>query len=201
MMRETNAGFLAIFSLIFATISSTFLRNNYSHFEEAFSDLGELNSPYYIFFNIFAFVIPGLLMLYSISGLNSQLGISDSDVLSLKIGTLGWIIAGIFPISYSISWLYWAHIIGALIAFIFGPLGIIQLSLKLSSDAKWAYFSFTSTIIAFVSWASLLFFDLYLHKAITQLITIGLLFFWYFLFLLKLSRTLEPKLCTYAQPS
>ena len=183
-MRELNAGIVAIISLLFATIVSSILRVNYNHFKEAFSELGKLNSPYYIFFNFFAFIVPGSLLFYSLRNIDLKLGIDN--VLSFKVASIGWILTGLFPLSYSIVWLYWIHIFGAIIAFIFGPLGIILLSSQLSSRVEWTYFSFFSTIIAFMTWTSILLFDLYLHNATAQLISIGLFFLWYLLFLIKI---------------
>jgi hypothetical protein len=186
IVKELKTGFLSIFSLLLAIVVVTFLRDDYNHFNQSFSEMGELNAPYYIFFNTFAFIIPGVLMWYFFGKLHLYLEIMSRDTRFLRYASFGWIMTGIFPLSYSISWLYWIHILGALIAFIYGPLGAITLTLELSHNSKWASFSIFSTVIAFLSWASILFFDLYLHTAIAQLITIGMFFMWYLLFLIKI---------------
>ncbi|MHA2276900.1 MAG: DUF998 domain-containing protein, partial [Candidatus Kariarchaeaceae archaeon] len=180
-MRGVIAGFAAIISLVFITAIISTLRENYNHFQQSFSELGELHSPYYLIFNFFAFILPGTLIFYSMGKIYQPLELRKSDVNNLRIASMGWVITGVFPLSYSISWLYWIHIFGAFVAFIFGPLGIIMISSELSNHVEWGYFSIISTTIAFLSWASILLFDLYFHAEMAQLITIGLFFFWYFL--------------------
>ncbi|MCE7733297.1 MAG: DUF998 domain-containing protein [Candidatus Heimdallarchaeota archaeon] len=189
-MSEMRAGIIAISSLICATLMVSFLRDGYNHFRQPFSELGELNTPYFIFFNFFAFVFAGIFFLYSTKTLHKHIQIEAGEILSLRIAFLGWVFTGIFPLSYSISWLYWVHIISAVIAFVFGPLGIIKISIKLSSRIQWSYFSFISTIVAFVIWGAILLGDLYFHAAIAQLLSISLFFIWYFLFLLKANKEL-----------
>lgn len=186
MINEVKAGFVSIISLLLAIIISSILRIDYNHFRDAFSDLGKLHSPFYIFFNIFAFIIPGSLIFYSLRNIDLYLDIDD--VSYLRIASIGWIITGLFPLSNSISWLYWMHIFGAVMSFVFAPLGIIKISSQLSGKVEWTYFSFSSTLIAFIAWASILLFGIYLHAAIAQLITIGILFVWYFVFILNLNN-------------
>lgn len=187
-MRELRAGILAILSLIWATLLVSIMREDYTHFRQAFSELGELNTPYFLFFNFFAFIFPGFLFIYSTKTLHKQIRIESGNILSLRIAFLGWIFTGIFPLSYSISWLYWTHIISAVIAFVFGPFGMIKISINLSSRIEWSYFSLISTIVAFVIWGVILFGDLYFHAAIAQLVSISLFFIWYFFFLIKISK-------------
>ena len=187
-MREMRAGIIAILSLIGITLVVSTLRDGYNHFQQAFSELGELNAPYFLFFNIFAFIIPGILISYSFKNVPDYLQIEPKAILRLRITFLGWVFTGIFPLSYSISWLYWAHILSAVIAFIFGPLGIINISLSLSGRIEWTYFSLISTISAFVIWGSILLGDLYFHAAIAQLLSISVFFMWYFLFLIKVNK-------------
>ncbi len=194
MIKDIYLGFAAIFSIIFGTVTSTIQRERYNHFEQAFSELGEFNTSYYLFFNIFVFIIPGVLIFYSIKNLSQIIAISDKDSQNLKIASLGWVITGLFPLSYSIKWLYWFHIGGAVVAFIFGPLGIIILSTKLSEINGWWFFSLFSTMIAFFIWSSILLFDFYLHEAITQLLAILMFFLWYFLFIVKLKIFLTDKI-------
>ena len=192
-MRESSAGILAILSLIWATLLVSVLREGYNHFRQAFSELGELYAPYFLFFNFFAFVFPGVLFIYSTKILHKHIQIEFGYILSLRIAFLGWIFTGIFPLSYSISWLYWVHIISASVAFIFGPLGMIKISILLSNRIEWAYFTLTSTILAFVIWGVILLGDLYFHAAIAQLISISLFFIWYFLFLIKVNKVMILK--------
>ena len=187
-MRETRAGILAILSLTWAILMVSSSRDSYNHFRQAFSELGEMNSPYFLFFNFFTFVFPGILLVYSTKTLHKYLQIESQIILSIRIAFLGWIFTGIFPLSYSITWLYWAHIISAVIAFVFGPLGMIKISVSLSSRIEWSYFSFISTIVAFVIWGAILLGDLYFHAAIAQLVSISLFFTWYLFFLIKVSR-------------
>ena len=189
-MRETRAGILAILSLIWVTLVVTTLRDGYNHFQQAFSELGELNAPYFLFFNFFAFVIPGLLFIYSTKTLHKHIQIESGVTLSLRIAFLGWVFTGIFPLSYSISSLYWAHILSAVITFVFGPLGIIKISVNLSSRVEWSYFSFISTIIAFVIWGAILLGEFYFPAARAQLLSISLFFTWYFVFLIKVNKVI-----------
>lgn len=189
-MKETRAGILAILSLIWVIIVVSILRDSYNHLRQPFSELGELNSPYFLFFNFFAFVFPGILFIYSTRTLHKSAKIESGQILSLRVAFMGWLFTGIFPLSYSISWLYWTHITAAFIAFVFGPLGIIKISINLSSRKEWAYFSFVSTIVGFVIWGAILLGDLYFHAAITQLLSISLFFIWYFLFLIKVNKVL-----------
>ncbi|MHA2501775.1 MAG: DUF998 domain-containing protein [Candidatus Kariarchaeaceae archaeon] len=113
--------------LVVQTIVFTLLHPGYNHLRQPFSELGALDAPNYILFNLLVFIALGIWSLYFIQDILQFFDHKSMRVPAWihRMAAFSWIFTGAFPLSYDIQWLYTTHLVGAVLTYIFGGLTIV----------------------------------------------------------------------------